>query len=179
MTENGATKLVGVTMRWISILLLASVMDCSAQSMSMGITGLLVNTDSGNAGLILAQKTTLSQAAALQSISFYIVRSSGTLRLGLYDATGAGGNPGNKLAETSILTPVNGWNTVAVPPLNLASGNYWLAYEVSTNNSQYLTSYGAGRHHHDRCDADLNGIGFRQRERALSSESSSFPSCHG
>ena len=110
----------------------------------MGMTTLLPNIDSGNAGLIQAQQATLGQAAALQSISFYIVQSIGTIRLGLYDSNGAGGNPGNKLAETAVVTPIVGWNTVAVSQINLAAGTYWLAYEVSTSSSQYLTSYDVG-----------------------------------
>jgi hypothetical protein len=48
----------------------------SAQSVNMGVTGLL-----------LAQQATLSHAATLQSISLYIVTANGTLRLGLYDST--------------------------------------------------------------------------------------------
>lgn len=59
----------------------------SAQSVNMGVTGLLPNIDSGNAGLLLAQQATLSHAATLQSISLYIVTANGTLRLGLYDST--------------------------------------------------------------------------------------------
>ena len=110
-------------MKWISMFLIACAIDCSAQSVRMGITSLLPNTDSGNGGLILAQKATLNQAATLQSISFYIVRSSGALRLGLYDASGMGGNPGAKLAEIPAFTPVAGWNTVTVPPINLAIGH--------------------------------------------------------
>lgn len=86
----------------------------SAQSVNMGVTGLLPNIDSGNAGVLLAQQATLSQAATLQSISLYIVTANGTLRLGLYDSTGINGNPGNKLAETVVITPVAGWNTVPV-----------------------------------------------------------------
>src|SRR6185312_2218226 len=86
----------------------------------------------------------LSQPAALQSISFYVVQNSGTMRLGLYDANGASGNPGNKLAETPVITPTVGWNTVPVMQINLAAGTYWLAYEVSTSGSQYLASFNEG-----------------------------------
>src|ERR1700736_4037162 len=97
-----AAQLDSVFMKWISLFLIAYALDCSAQSVRMGITSLLPNTDSGNGGLILAQQTTLTTAAALQSISFYVVRSSGTLRLGLYDAKGPGGNPGNRLTASAV-----------------------------------------------------------------------------
>ncbi len=125
--------------------LLASILTGSAQSANMGVTNLLPNIDSNNAGLLLAQQATLSQAARLQNISFYIVTANGTLRLGLYDSTGSNGNPGNKLAETVDITPVVGWNTVpVVTQVNLAAGTYWLSYEVSSKLARYLTSYNVG-----------------------------------
>jgi len=102
-------------MKWISLFLIALAVHSKAQSVNIGVTDLLPNLDYGNAGLILAQQVNLSQPAALQSISFYVVQNSGTMRLGLYDANGASGNPGNKLAETPVITPTVGWNTVPAP----------------------------------------------------------------
>jgi hypothetical protein len=125
--------------------LLALVLGGSAQTVNIGITNLLPNVDQGNAGLIMAQETTLSQAATLQSISFYIQTVDGTVRLGLYDSTGTQGTPGNKLAETPAITPSAGWNAVPVlTPASLAPGTYWLAYEAETNSAQYLTIYNVG-----------------------------------
>jgi hypothetical protein len=132
-------------MKWIYSLLVGCAMQCSAQSSNMGVTTLLPNVDNGNGGLILAQKATLGQAATLQSISFYIMQSAGSLRLGLYDSQGPGGNPGNKLAESAVISPIAGWNKAPVTPVKLAAGSYWLAYEVSTSKSQYLTSYNVGQ----------------------------------
>jgi hypothetical protein len=126
------------------IFFISFALHCEAQQVNIGVTDLLPNVDNGNAGLILAQQATLAQPAALQSISFYIVQNIGTIRIGLYDSNAAGGNPGNKLAETPEVTPVAGWNTVPVSQINLAAGTYWLAYEVSTSSSQYLTSYFVG-----------------------------------
>jgi hypothetical protein len=125
--------------------LLALVPGGSAQTVDIGITNLLPNVDQGNAGLIMAQKTTLSQAATLQSINFYIQTVDGSIRLGLYDSTGSQGSPGNMLAETPAITPSTGWNAVPVlAPASLAPGTYWLAYEVETNTAQYLTNYNVG-----------------------------------
>src|ERR1700720_871627 len=121
--------------------LLALVLGGSAQTVNIGITNLLPNVDQGNAGLIMAQETTLSQAATLGSISFYIQTVDGSVRLGLYDSTGTQGTPGNKLAETPAITPSAGWNAVPVlAPAILVPGKYWLAYEVETNSAQYLTN---------------------------------------
>jgi hypothetical protein len=137
-------------MKWFLTLLVpflqfALVLTGSAQSATIGVTTLLPNNDNGNAGLLLAQKATLNQAATLQTISFYLRSPNGTLQLGVYDAAGANGNPGNKVAETAAVTPIGGWNTIPVlTQVNLAAGNYWLAYEVSSNSAQYLTSYNQG-----------------------------------
>jgi hypothetical protein len=134
-------------MKWfltpiVFLLLLVPVPAGLAQSANIGVTSLLPNIDQGNAGLILAQQATLSQAATVQSISFYIETVDGTVRLGLYDSTGSNGNPGNKLAETPEIAPVAGWNTVPVGlQASLAAGTYWLAYEVSSNSAQFRTSY--------------------------------------
>jgi hypothetical protein len=137
-------------MKWLfgllaSLFLLPTTPDGFAQPANMGVTSLLPNTDWGNAGLILAQRATLSQAATLQSISFYVKTAVGTLRLGLYDSTGTDGNPGNKLAETADTELVAPWTTVPlVTQVNLPAGTYWLGYEVSSNSAQYLTTYDQG-----------------------------------
>ena len=135
---------IPATLLFIPLFLISFALHCEAQPFDIGITDLLPNVDNGNAGLILAQQTTLAQPAALQSISFYIVQNIGTIRLGLYDSDGANGNPGNKLAETAEITAIVGWNTVPVAQVNLAAGTYWLAYEVSSRSSEYLTSYNVG-----------------------------------
>ena len=71
-------------------------------------------TDSNNGNKLVAQRATLSQTATIQSLSFYVVTASGNLRLGIYDATGPGGGPGAKKAETASITPTTGWNTANV-----------------------------------------------------------------
>src|ERR1700680_3135290 len=90
-------------------------LSAAPASITIGVNTILPNTDSGNGGMILGQQASLGRQATLQSLSFYIVAvNKSTLRLGLYDATGSGGLPGHKLAETALINPVVGWNTAAV-----------------------------------------------------------------
>jgi hypothetical protein len=98
--------------------------------------------DSGNANSVLTQSATLSQTATLQSLSFYVTTAAGNLVLGIYDATGPGGQPGHLLATASQFTPIVGWNTRAViTPVVLAPGNYWLAYLPSDNDLHFVVSH--------------------------------------
>jgi hypothetical protein len=72
---------------------------------TMGETALLDSEESRNANLLLAQEATLTQAATLRNLAFYVVSAAGNLRMGVYDATGPSGGPGHKLAETAEITP--------------------------------------------------------------------------
>ena len=91
--------------------------------------------DSNNGNKLVAQPATLSQTATIQSLSFYITTASGNLRLGIYDATGPGGGPGAKKAETASITPTTGWNTVnVITPVSLPAGTYWLTYLASSSS---------------------------------------------
>jgi hypothetical protein len=102
---------------------------------SIGEPNVLATFDNGNANLLLAQSTTLAQSATIQSLSFYVTAAAGNLRLGIYDATGPGGGPGAKVAETPEITPIVGWNTAnVVTPASLSAGIYWLAYLPSSNS---------------------------------------------
>lgn len=99
---------------------------------TIGATAVFGQLDSGNAGLICSQSAVLSQAATIQSLSFYVVDPAGTLQLAIYSSNSGG--PGALLAYTSTFTPVAGWNTVPVTnPTLLQPGTYWLAY-LSNNN---------------------------------------------
>jgi hypothetical protein len=87
----------------------------------------LSGDDSGNGNLLVAQQTSLSQSATIQSLSFYVSTAVGQLRLGIYDD--AGGRPGTLKAQTLAFTPVVGWNTRSVQtPVLLPAGTYWLVY---------------------------------------------------
>src|SRR5207244_1892809 len=67
--------------------------------------------------------------------------------LGVYDATGPGGGPGAKKAETAEITPTAGWNTANVTaPIALPAGTYWLAYFPSDSGLEFRKDMtGAGR----------------------------------
>lgn len=116
----------------------AQVASVVAANITMGETNVLSSQDSGNGGLLLAQRTTLSQTATLQSLSFYVGQAAGRLRLGVYDASGPNGGPGAKVAETNEITPVAGWNTAPViSPVTLAAATYWLAYTPSSSSLSF------------------------------------------
>jgi hypothetical protein len=109
--------------------------DPVVQPITLGETTILPNADSGNGNLLVAQSAVLSQAKTIQSLSFYVTTTGGKLRLGIYDATGPGGGPGQLKAQTAELTPVSGWNTGAVTsPVSLLAGTYWLAYFPQSNS---------------------------------------------
>ncbi len=105
------------------------------ETITMRETGILATADSGNGNMLMAQRSTLAKAATVQSLSFYVTTAGGNLRLGIYDASGPGGGPGAKLAETGEMTPISGWNTANVlAPVSLQAGTYWLAYLPSSNS---------------------------------------------
>jgi len=117
----------------------------SATPVTLGETNVLPTDDSGNGNLLLAQKTTLAQPGTLQSLSFYVTQAAGTLRLGVYDASGPNGGPGKLLAQTNAFTPVVGWNTAnVITPVHLTAGTYWLAYLPSDNNLHFRVDRTSG-----------------------------------
>ena len=98
-------------------------------------TNIPTGFDNGNGNLLIAQLTSLPQTATLQSLSFYVDSPAGQLRLGVYDASGPNGGPGQKKAETNSFTPVSGWNTQnVITPVSLPAGTYWLSYLPSDSN---------------------------------------------
>jgi len=119
----------------------------AAGSARFGETAVLAQDDAGNGGLLVAQEAVLAQAGTLQTLSFYVTTASGQLRLGVYDATGPGGGPGAKRAETAEFAPQVGWNTVTVSSaVALPAGTYWLAYLSNTNALHFrMTTSGKAR----------------------------------
>jgi hypothetical protein len=116
-----------------------------AANVTMGETNIMPSDDNGNANLLLAQKTTLTQGGTLQSLSFYVTQAAGSLILGVYDASGPNGGPGKLLAQTNSFTPVVGWNTAnVITPVHLAPGTYWLAYLPSDNNLHFRVDRTSG-----------------------------------
>jgi chitodextrinase len=119
-----------------------------AATITVGDTSTGTSADSGNGNLLVSQQITLAQAATLQSLSFYVTKAAGKLRLGVYDSSGPSGGPGGKVAETAEITPTTGWNTAPVTAsIALSPGTYWLAYLPSSSSLAFrLTPNGAARY---------------------------------
>jgi chitodextrinase len=96
----------------------------------VGQTTLGPTADNGNASLLLAQPISLTQAASLQSLSFYVRVVGGQLRLGLYSGTTS---PTSLVSQSNAFTAVLGWNTAVATSASLAAGKYWLAYLPQSN----------------------------------------------
>jgi hypothetical protein len=126
---------------FLPLLALLLAQTISAQTITIGETNLLTVADSGNANLLCAQSCTLTQAAVLQSLSFYVRVASGNLVLGLFKDNGSGTAPGALLAQTASFTPLNGWNTVAVSGVVLQPGTYWLIYLPSSNDLGFWNGF--------------------------------------
>jgi glucose/arabinose dehydrogenase len=123
----------------------ASFTATSSVPVTIGETTVFGSADSGNGNLLLVQDATLSQTATIQSLSFYVLGPAGQLRLGIYDATGPGGGPGNLKAQTNAFAPGAGWNTQPViAPVSLPAGNYWLAYLPSSSSLSFATNFSVG-----------------------------------
>ena len=65
-----------------------------AQStITIGDTNIEAAADGDKRSLLLAQQVALSQTATIHRLSFYVTAAHGELRLGIYDASGPGGDP--------------------------------------------------------------------------------------
>jgi hypothetical protein len=134
----------GILAALISALIVAIPAEAQS-SITIGETAILSAGDNGNGNLLAAQETALSETATIESLSFYVAATGGRLRLGIYDASGPGGGPGALKAETSSFTPATGWNTAnVVTPIQLAAGNYWLAYLPSSNGLNFRKTNASG-----------------------------------
>src|SRR5262249_20557757 len=117
----------------------------AVSTLTLGEANVLAEDDAQNANLLLAQSATLAQTATVQSMSFYVTTAAGKLRMGIYDATGPGGGPGVKKAETVEITAVgSSWNTAkVVTAVSLSPGTYWLAYLPSDNGLSFKKAGGS------------------------------------
>jgi hypothetical protein len=112
-----------------------SVTVTTGSSITIGETNILSDGDSGNGNLLVAQQTSLGQAATVVSMSFYVNTTGGSLRMRIFDATGPGGGPGNLMAQTGSFTPAIGWNNAnVISSVSLPAGTYWIAYLPSSNS---------------------------------------------
>ncbi|MGE3260726.1 MAG: hypothetical protein AB7K68_02995 [Bacteriovoracia bacterium] len=113
------------------------------QPATMGDTNVLLNEDTNNSNVLIAQSVTLSQSAMLDSLSIYAMQAAGNVYLGVYDASGPSGGPGQLLATTSSFAPTSGWNMAnVISPVLLQAGTYWIAYLPSSDS--FYTAGGTG-----------------------------------
>ncbi len=106
----------------------------------------LSSTDYNAGNMMVSQNAVLSQTAAIQSLSLYVVTTgSGNLRLGIYDSTGPNGGPGALKAATDSFAAKKGWNTKSVvTPVSLSPGTYWIAALPSTNSMVFKADWSTG-----------------------------------
>ena len=122
----------------------------AASSFTIGQTNIVGWDNSGDANLLVAEQVSLTQTATAVSMSFYVTTASGKLRLGIYDATGPNGGPGQLKAQTAEFTPVSGWNTQnVVSQVSLPAGTYWLAYLPSSSSLGFKTASGGSARYYD------------------------------
>ena len=106
----------------------------SSFNVNFGDTTVEASTQTGIRRIPTAQKETLSVPGTIQSLSLYVSTASGNMYLGIYDATGPSGGPGNLLATTASFAATTGWNTEnVITPVALSAGTYWLAFVLSSN----------------------------------------------
>lgn len=115
-------------------------------SLTFGDTVLAPNSDAGNAGLLIAQSASLATNGVLRSFSIYLDAVNGKIILGLYDATGANGSPGNLILQTPQVTPATtGWYTLTLAaPTFIPAGNYFLSYLTNSNLMSFRTQSATG-----------------------------------
>ncbi len=117
-------------------------------TIDVGQKTVLGTSDSGNANLLVSQPITLRQSATIQSESFYVTVTAGSLVLALYRDNGLQ-YPGTLMASTAQFTPIVGWNTQpVVTPILCPIGAYWLAYLPNSNSLVFRND-----------GTDLNGAG--------------------
>jgi hypothetical protein len=142
----------------------------NAQStITLGETAALGYLDNGNANLLLAQGPYgLTQAATIQSLSFYVVTTAGQIRLGIYDAGPNRNCTGGSLkAQTSGFSlKSNSWNTAnVISQVQLPVGYYCLAYLPSSNNLSFRKGLTSG----------ISEVNFSQSFGSLPAKFSSSP----
>lgn len=93
------------------------------------------NSVTGQSNYIFSSQYPLSEEGTIESISLYLAVAAGDVRLAIYDD--ALGVPANLLCETDPVAAVVGWNTLIPTTLpTLPAGDYWIAFQVSHNDSE-------------------------------------------
>ena len=129
-------------MKAIILLALWWAATLTLRAQNVGVTEILSQSvDCCNQGLVCAQAVEVTQTGMVSSISYYTFASGGgQMVLGVYDSAGPSGGPGNLLAATEAFTVAdNSWNTTPVRGSGaiLVPGTYWLAYQVTSNDTRF------------------------------------------
>jgi hypothetical protein len=123
-------------------------LDARAQTIQLGETTQLGTATNSGANLLLGNAPyALTQSAKIQSLSLYVTRASGHLRLGIYDSGPNNNCAGGTLkAQTDSFTPVgNKWNTAnVVTQVQLLAGNYCLVALPSSDSLGYVEGMATG-----------------------------------
>lgn len=132
---------------------------------TIGNQVILGKTVHGISNGLTAYRVYLSQAGILKSLSIYVEKAVGNLRLGIYDESS--GRPRVLKAKTNEFRPFRGWNTYKVTsPVLLKSGSYWICFQASSNS---LILRGS----------EEGGIHFRYTPRSYQALPSIFPFPNG
>ncbi len=122
--------------------------NARAQMINLGETVRLGAADSGNANLLMSSGPYgLTTPATIKSLSFYVTRASGHLRLGIYDSGPNNNCSGGTLkAQTNSFSPSsNKWNTAnVITETQLPAGNYCLVALPSSNSLGFVKGMTTG-----------------------------------
>lgn len=101
----------------------------NAWRMNTGMNVVASNRDYPSPNTFIATRVTAGQYTTVHNLNIYVQNASGSAILGLYNDNG---NPTSLLAQTSVISLVNGWNTGEISPVNLIiTGRYWLVVNFS------------------------------------------------
>jgi hypothetical protein len=103
---------------------------------NLGFSSISGGSGAKTNNFIEALSFTVSSSVTITSLSMRIdTTGGGNTVLGLYsDNSGA---PGTLLASGVINDTVSSWNTVAVTPVAISAGNYWLAFDNSSSTTLF------------------------------------------
>ncbi len=143
-------------LKWLSLALLALALlfggSARAADIQLGETTRLGSADSGNANLLMGNAPyALTTPATIKSLSFYVTRASGHLRLGIYDSGPNNDCAGGALrAQTNSFTPgSNKWNTAnVITQVQLPAANYCLVALPSSNSLGFVKGMTTGVNDH-------------------------------
>jgi hypothetical protein len=115
------------------------------RKITIGNTSELAEIGKGDSKRLIAYQVTLSETATIQSFNINIKKTTGKIRLGIYDDNS--NRPGKLKAVTTEFSPVNGWNSQKVSvPIRLEPGSYWLSFQASSDSLCVKASSNGGNH---------------------------------